>query len=319
MRDLAGRVAVVTGAGSGIGRALAGALTAEGMRLVITDIERAALAETEALLRAEGATVLPVCADVASYSDVDAVARATIDRFGAVHLLCNNAGVTGRFAPLWEQDGAEWEWLLGVNLRGVINGIRAFVPRMLAQGGDCHIVNTASEASFTVRPYVGPYHATKHAVLAVSETLALELHMAGAAIGVSVLCPGGVNTRVLDAARNRPGAPSSEQRAAAGYAAALERQYRRGLAAAMPPAQVAEAVVAAVKQQQFYIFTHPVLKDRILARARDTVAGLTPLLDAAFEQRLRAADLTPNSLEGLRGPLLPRAGSDAERGVSLQK
>lgn len=294
MRNLAGRVAVVTGAGSGIGRALAVALAAERMDLVLTDVEPGALAESEALIDAEGAAVLAVRADVASYGDVEAVAQAAIDRFGAVHLLCNNAGVAGRFAPLWEQHAAEWEWLLGVNLWGVINGIRAFVPRMLDQGGDCHIVNTASEASFTVRPYVGPYHATKHAVLAVSETLALELQMAGAPIGVSVLCPGAVLTRVLDSARNRPARMPAGEAASPGYAAALERQYRRSLAAAMPPERVAVEAVTAVKENRFYVFPHPVLRDRILARARDTVAGLTPRPDPAFAQRLRAPAPEPN-------------------------
>ncbi|MGH2585139.1 MAG: SDR family NAD(P)-dependent oxidoreductase, partial [Dehalococcoidia bacterium] len=263
MRDLAGRVAVVTGAGSGIGRAFATACASEGMALVLADIEPAALAETEALIRAAGAPVLAVPADVARFDEVDAVARAAIDRFGVVHLLCNNAGVSGRFAPLWEQDAADWEWLLSVNLWGVINGVRAFVPRMLEQGGDCHIVNTASEASFTVRPYVGPYHATKHAVLAVSETLALELQMAGAPIGVSVLCPGGVRTRVLEASRNRPAGMAPQRDASAGFAAALERQYRRSLAGAMPPGQVAAAVVSAVKEGRFYVFSHPVVKERI--------------------------------------------------------
>ena len=134
-------------------------------------------------------------------SSCERLAVAAWERFGGVHVLCNNAGVIGRFAPVWDQDPEDWDWLFSVNVLGVANMLRAFVPRLLDQGAAAHIVNTASEAAFTARAFVGVYHASKHAVLALTEALAQELEEEGAPVRVSVLCPGGVNTRVLDAAR----------------------------------------------------------------------------------------------------------------------
>src|SRR5829696_4393189 len=161
MRELTGKVAVVTGAGSGIGRALASRLAAEGMRVVVADLGAGALTGTERMLRGEGATVLAVPTDVASEAEVEGLAERAYAAFGAVHVLCNNAGVVGRFGAVWEQSDADWQLVLGVNLFGPLHGIRAFVPRMLRQGEPAHIVNTVSEAGFTSRPYTSVYNASK--------------------------------------------------------------------------------------------------------------------------------------------------------------
>lgn len=231
MREFAGKVAVITGAASGIGFALAERAAGAGMRLVVADVEEPALARAEAMLRAAGATLRAVPTDVARAPDVEALAQATLSAFGAVDLLCNNAGVslprTVTSASL-----ADWEWILGVNLWGVIHGVRTFLPIMLAQGTEGHVVNTASLAGL-VAGTLGPYSVTKHAVVALSESLYYTLAGQGAKVGVSVLCPGYVVTRIAEAARNRPAGgsagppdPEAEARAAAA---------RRAVAAGTPP------------------------------------------------------------------------------------
>ena len=197
MNEFNGKVAVITGAASGIGRALADRCVHEGMKAVLADVEVDALAKTEASLKASGATVLAVQTDVSQARDVAALAEKTVEAFGAVHLLCNNAGV-GTEAAVWESTLEEWEWVMGVNLWGVIHGVRTFVPVMLAQDTECHIVNTASMAGLISGPGLGAYKVTKHAVVSLSETLHHELGERGAKIRVSVLCPGIVNTRIME-------------------------------------------------------------------------------------------------------------------------
>ncbi len=179
MKEFKGKVAVITGAASGIGRALADRSVNEGMKAVLADVEGEALAKTEAGLKASGATVLAVPSDVSQARDVAALAQKTLEVFGAVHLLCNNAGV-GTEAAIWESTLEEWEWVMGVNLWGVIHGVRAFVPLMLAQDTECHIVNTASMAGLISGPGLGAYKVTKHAVVSLSETLHHELAERGA-------------------------------------------------------------------------------------------------------------------------------------------
>ena len=196
-------VAVITGAASGIGRGLAERFAAEGMKVVLADVEETALAELEAGLKAKGATVLTVRTDVSNATEVENLAARTLDVFGAVHILCNNAGVVCS-RPVWEHTLADWEWVLGVNLWGVIHGIRAFVPHMLAQGDECHIVNTASILGLVGGSGEGIYKVSKHGVVALSETLAAELAQKEANIQVHVLCPGWVRTGILDSDRNRP-------------------------------------------------------------------------------------------------------------------
>jgi NAD(P)-dependent dehydrogenase (short-subunit alcohol dehydrogenase family) len=274
MKEFKGKVAVITGAASGIGRALADRCVQEGMKAVLADVEAEALAKTEASLKASGATVLAVQTDVSQARDVAALAQKTLEVFGAVHLLCNNAGV-GTEAAIWESTLDEWEWVVGVNLWGVIHGVRAFVPLMLAQDTECHIVNTASVAGLISGPGLGAYKVTKHAVVSLSETLYHELAERGARVGVSVLCPGIVNTRIMESARNRPGNLAATAPLYPASAARWEALARL-VPAGMPPVQVADAVFAAVRKDQFYILTLPEGKDSIRMRMEDILQERSP-------------------------------------------
>jgi NAD(P)-dependent dehydrogenase (short-subunit alcohol dehydrogenase family) len=275
MKEFKDKVAVITGAASGIGQALAERCVHEGMKVVLADVEVATLAKTEASLQASGATVLAVRTDVAQARDIEALARKTLEAFGAVHLLCNNAGVAGTAAPVWESTRADWDWVLGVNLWGVIHGVRVFVPIMLAQGTECHIVNTASMAALISCPGLGVYKVTKHGVVSLSETLHHELAERGAKVRVSVLCPGIVNTRILESARNRPGhLPTTEPldpASRAGWEA-----LRQLVPAGMAPGQVAAAVFAALRKDQFYILTHPEDKESVRTRMEDILQERNP-------------------------------------------
>ncbi|MDE0467504.1 MAG: SDR family NAD(P)-dependent oxidoreductase [Candidatus Poribacteria bacterium] len=252
------KVAVITGAASGIGRGLAERFAAEGMRVVITDVEEEPLAGLEVDLKAKGATVLAVRTDVSNAAEVENLAARTLDTFGAVHILCNNAGVVCS-RPIWEHTLADWEWVLGVNLWGVIHGIRSFVPPMLAQGDACHIVNTASILGLVGGSGEGIYKVSKHGVVVLSETLADELAQKGANIQVHVLCPGWVRTGILDSARNRsdtlqnPKAETPPRQETIGGS----RNVRAEMEAGMSPAEVAEHVYNAIQNGTFYIHTHP--------------------------------------------------------------
>jgi NAD(P)-dependent dehydrogenase (short-subunit alcohol dehydrogenase family) len=198
-----GRVAVITGAASGLGLALAETFAARRLDLVLSDVETDALADAVTAIGASGASVIGVPADVRSADQVEALAAATLDRFGRIDIVCNNAGVTSHPAPAWEVERNDWEWVLSVNLGGVINGIRAFVPYLIAQNSG-HVVNTASMAGISVAPGLGPYLVSKHAVVALSEGLAQELAQAAPGVGVTVVCPGMVTTNIQAAERNRP-------------------------------------------------------------------------------------------------------------------
>ena len=198
-----GRVAVITGAASGIGLGLAERFAAEGMRVVMADVEEPALAKAAAELAGNGASVLPVVTDVSDRAAVDALRDAALSAFGAVHVVCNNAGVGGPHGPLWECPPAEWDWVLGVNLEGVMNGVRAFMPVLLEQDAG-HLLNTSSIFGVFAGT-LGPYGVSKHAVAALSETLHFNLQSLGVThVGVSVLCPGAVRTNFGTSARNRP-------------------------------------------------------------------------------------------------------------------
>jgi NAD(P)-dependent dehydrogenase (short-subunit alcohol dehydrogenase family) len=273
MKDFKDKVAVITGAASGIGRALADRCAQEGMKAVLADVEADALAKTEASLKASGATVLAVQTDVSQAGDIEALAQKTLDAFGAVHLLCNNAGV-GAEAAVWESTLAQWEWVLGVNLWGVIHGLRVFVPLMLAQDAEGHIVNTASMAGLISGPGLGVYKVTKHAVVTLSETLHHELAECGAKVKASVLCPGIVNTRIMESARNRPGHLPAEPpgRPPGARWEALCQLVQAG----MPPAQVADAVFEAIRKDQFYILTHPEGKEYVRTRMEDILQDRNP-------------------------------------------
>ncbi len=248
MDDLEGKVAVVTGAASGIGRALADRWADSGMKVVLADVEEGPLDAARDELDARGADVLAVRTDVSDAAQVDALAAATLDHFGGVHLVCNNAGVGGG-GPMWEAGIEDWEWVLGVNLWGVIHGIRAFVPHLVAQD-EGHVVNTASIAGFAYAPMMGPYNASKAAVVAISETLKAELALHGSNVGVSVLCPGWVNTRIMDSDRNRPGGPVQNDLMSLGREA-----MRDVISQGKQPAEVAHLVAAAVREGTTHIFT----------------------------------------------------------------
>ena len=267
MKEFKGKVAVVTGAASGIGRALAEGCVREGMKVVLADVEVETLTRTEESMKAAGATVLAVRTDVSQARDVEALADKTLDAFGAAHLLCNNAGVSTA-AAIWESTLAAWEWVMGVNLWGVIHGVRVFVPLMLAQDTECHIVNTASMAGLTSGPGLGVYKVTKHGVVTLSETLYHELAERGAKVHVSVLCPGFVNTRILESARNRPGHLLTAEPHDHPAGARLDT-LRQLVPAGMPPGQVADVVFLALRKDLFYIFTHPEDKEAVRTRMED--------------------------------------------------
>jgi NAD(P)-dependent dehydrogenase (short-subunit alcohol dehydrogenase family) len=251
MQELHGRVAVVTGGASGIGRALAHRFAADGMRVVLADVEPAPLAATVAELEAAGADVVGVPADVAVAADVEAVRDRTLSTFGAVHVVCNNAGVGGGGivdAPL-----PLWEWTIGVNLMGVVHGVHAFLPLLLEQN-EGHIVNTASLAGLGGVGGLGIYCTTKFAVVGLSESLHHDLVARGSAVGVSVLCPGFVQTRIGESTRN---APASVAAWASSPEAQATTEFANALASAgIVPDVVADAVRDAIIADRFYVLPH---------------------------------------------------------------
>jgi NAD(P)-dependent dehydrogenase (short-subunit alcohol dehydrogenase family) len=271
MENLAGKVAVITGGASGIGKAVAWRAAAEGMKLVLADVEEPVLAETAAALAADGADVLPVVTDVADAGSVRALRDRTLEHFGGAHLVHNNAGV-GLGGPIWEITEEEWRWILGVNLWGVIHGINAFVPLLLEQG-EGHVVNTASIAGLSSTPGLGPYTATKHAVVAISESLFKDLRAAGAPIGVSVLCPAFVQTGIGRSDRNRPAwAPEHDPASAAERTSFIQAMVDAGI----DPKTVADRVLDAVRDGTFYILTHPEMKPALALRHEDILEERAP-------------------------------------------
>ena len=250
MERFEGRVAVITGGASGIGLALARRFADDQMKIVIGDVEEPALKAAVDELRAGGAEVEGVVIDVTDAAQMQALADAALARFGGVNVFCNNAGVGGGGLS-WEMPLSTWEWVLGVNLWGVIHGIRTFVP-LLMQQDEAHIVNTASIAGLVAAPFMGPYNASKHAVVALSETLHHELAMMAPQVKVSVLCPGWVNTNIADSSRNRPAHLQGDgfEEGAGGDL------IREVIAQGMPPAKLAEKVADAIRQNRFWIMTH---------------------------------------------------------------
>jgi NAD(P)-dependent dehydrogenase (short-subunit alcohol dehydrogenase family) len=271
-----GRVAVVTGAASGIGLGLAQRFAAEGMNVVLADVEGPALSEAAAEVTAcagNAGSVLPVVTDVSDRAAVGALRDAALSAFGAVHVVCNNAGVGGPHGPLWECPPAEWDWVLGVNLEGVMNGVRTFMPVLLEQDTG-HLVNTSSVFGVFAGA-LGPYGVSKHAVTALTETLHFNLRSLGVAhVGVSVLCPGAVRTNFGASARNRPSwaGPAALDEA---ELAAAERFNQLALAGATP-AEVAGMVVDGIRSRQFYILTSASRHQSVLRRAREIVSGVPP-------------------------------------------
>lgn len=271
METLTDRVAVVTGAGSGIGAGMARAFAREGMRLALADIENGPVRGLAEELRADGCEVLAEQVDVAKSSQVEAFAARVFDELGGAHLLCNNAGVC-QGGPIAEMSENDWRWILSVNLEGVINGCRAFVPRLVAQAEPAHVVNTASIGGFLSGGGLGMYSTTKFAVVAYTEALSQELQPHG--IGASVLCPGFVNTDLGNSGRRRP-----EE---LGQSPARMESILPGMAEGMDPVEVGRRVVRGVRENALYVFTHPEFK---------------PIVEQRFAQVLDAMDRAAQPLD----------------------
>ncbi len=282
MREFQGKVAVVTGAASGIGRALAARCAREGMQVVLADIEKAPLARAAAELKDAGAAVLAVPTDVSRADDVARLARETLAAFGGVHLLCNNAGV-GAGGTVWDSTHADWEWVLGVNLWGVIHGVRTFMPIMLRQDTECHVVNTASVAGLLPYHFSAPYQVTKFAVVGLSENMYFSLAHVAPKIGVSVLCPGWVRTQIMTAERNRP--PELQNPPVPGplppEVQALYESMVREAEAGLAPEVVADSVFAAIRERQFYVIIPPDLRPFLRERLENVVQGRNPTFGVA--------------------------------------
>ncbi len=281
MEDVKDRVAVVTGAASGIGLATAHRFADEGMRLVLADIESEALASAEAAIKAKGGDVLAVRTDVASPAAVDALADAAFSTFGNVHVVFNNAGVAATAATLrlraWEGTLADWDWTLGVNFMGVLHGVRAFVPRMLANGEEGHIVNTASIAGLLTA--ANPYNVSKHGVVCLTEGIYRDLREMGASLSASVVCPGLINTNILDAERNRGDefGTKTDVSALRPELQSFATDFGSALRSGYPPEVVAEHVLDGIRADRFYILpAQPEIIDVVNARMTGIVEQRNP-------------------------------------------
>jgi NAD(P)-dependent dehydrogenase (short-subunit alcohol dehydrogenase family) len=275
MREFLGKTAFVTGGASGIGLALGRAFAESGMKVMLADIEADALAAAVERLRGIGPEIRGVICDVADSSSLEQAAQDTFEAFGKVHVLCNNAGVAGG-SGIDDISIDNWRWVIDINLMGVVHGIAAFLPHIRSHGEGGHIVNTASMAGMQSGLGFSPYAASKFAVVAMSEGLALELKPSG--IGVTVLCPGFVRTRIGESGRNRPArygpAPTLDPASPAG---ALATYIAERLQAGLEPSLVAERVLAAIAADQFYVFTHPEMRGEV----DDRFAAIQAALDQA--------------------------------------
>ena len=289
MREFEGKTAVVTGAASGIGRGLVDLFASAGMNVVLADVEEKALATAVADCEARGHTVLGVGVDTRSRESVEQLAQRAFEAFEKVHIVVNNAGVVAigeGGKGVWEYADEDWDWVVGVNFYGVLYGLQAFVPHMLAHGEEGHIVNTASLAGLL--PGGGPYSVSKHGVLALSEELYRNLKDRGAAISASVLCPGFVNTQIFDAERNRPkeleaAAPAERDEAAVAVATAM-------LQAGKAPSEVAEIVMESIQNDHFYILPHPAWDHIVRKRVEHVLQRVEPMtMDVEDMMRRRAA------------------------------
>ena len=275
MKNFQGKVAVITGGASGLGRAMADRFAREGMRIVLADVEPGALAKAEAEMKAAGAKVIGVRTDVSKAAEVEALAQKTLAAFGAVHLLANNAGVMDG-GNVWDNTAADWEWVLGVNLWGVIHGVRVFTPIMLEQGSEGHIVNTASVAGLISPPGMGIYCVSKHAVVTLSECLHHDLAQKTDKLKCSVLCPAYVPTGIADSDRNRPAALGETRKRTAADLALDANMKKAVQSGKLTAADVAQKVYEAVRDERFYILTHPKIKAAIQWRMEDILQERNP-------------------------------------------
>ncbi|MDE3076299.1 MAG: SDR family NAD(P)-dependent oxidoreductase [Chloroflexota bacterium] len=279
MREFSGRVAVITGAGSGMGRAFAERFAQEGMKVVLADVEQGALDAAVQALRSRQHEVTGVLTDVSKLESVEALAARAVETYGKVNLVCNNAGVDGYLdGPIWEATTKDWQWTFGVNFWGAVHGVRTFLPLLLGQDEEGYVVNTASATGLVLANNM--YGITKHAVLALSEVIYAQLRQQKAKVGISVLCPGVVNTRLFEGSRNRP-AELRNERESEGAAAGEEmrRQMRARLAEAIPPSEVAEILVKAIRDEQFYVTTDDKWDEGIRVRGENILKRANPNLD----------------------------------------
>ena len=275
MKDFEGKVAVVTGGASGMGLGMATRFAEQGMKVVLADVEEPALQEAVTRLKQAEHNVMGVVTDVSKLESIEALAEKTLAAYGKVHVLCNNAGVGGGAGrAIWEYTLKDWRWTLDVNLWGVIYGIRTFVPIMLDQDEEGHVVNTASMAGLT--PSNRPYNISKHGVVSLSEALYEGFRDRGAKLRASVLCPGVVNTNIMFAQRNRPDELKNET-------GPTERDLRRSDAVhkfameqGLDPLEVGDMVVEAIRSEQFWILTHDEFDDLIRTRVEDILARRNP-------------------------------------------
>jgi len=278
MQSLEGKVAIVTGAASGIGLGMTEAFASRGMKVVMADVEAQALEREADRLTRANFEVFPVVTDTSSFESVTALADAAEARFGLVHVLCNNAGVAGVGGgqPIWAQTQNDWDWVMGVNFWGVVNGLRAFTPRMIAHGESGHIVNTSSILGLTTGAGT-IYNVSKHAVTRLTEGLFHDLKAADANIGVTVLCPGMIATNIITSARNRPGeltdAGDVLDAARQQAIAAMDARFK---ADGMAPREVGEMVAQAILDDQFYVLTHADNMEAVKRRFEDITALRNP-------------------------------------------
>ena len=277
MKYFKDKVAVITGGANGIGRAIAERCVHEGMKVVLADIEERPLIKTVEEIKTTGAYVIGVLTDVSKQTDVDALAQKALDAFGEVNLLFNNAGVSGWVTATWKSMIEHWEWIMSVNLWGVIHGIRAFVPIMLEQNSEGHVVNTASSGAL-IHGRFGIYGVSKHAVLGLSETLYHELAQVGTKVHISVFCPGFVNTTIMDSDRNRPIHLRKNPDAKSERSEHIIRQkgIRRAVETGISPSQAAKIVFNGIREKKFYILTHPEIKPLIKKRMEDILNEHNP-------------------------------------------
>jgi NAD(P)-dependent dehydrogenase (short-subunit alcohol dehydrogenase family) len=276
MKDFTDKVAVVTGAASGIGRGMAETFLAAGMKVVLADIEAPALDATARALADAGGDVQAVRVDVTNAEQVEDLAQQTLRKYGAVHVLCNNAGIFIRPGPSWTSSLDDWRWMMDVNVMGVVHGVRSFLPIMIEQNADAHIVNTASVGGLIAGGHT-IYGTSKYAVIGLSENLYLELARSGLKPKVSVLCPSVVNTNILSSRRNQPGAAAeSETSAQSNAARQLREQAAQVLKTGLDPRAVGDLVMDGIRDERFYILAPPELAAVVERRLRVIVSGANP-------------------------------------------